>query len=441
MQHDMIGIGFSRRRAHLLLGLVFAFSAVPRSQAIDIVLDYTLDERNAGWFGGSPEGLARRAAVDSAASFLSAIITNDDWNSLSSLNQNISLSDVASSSLKDLDGNVVQGSSDSDGEGYAYTFSTTNRSSVAENEYIIYVGAFEFDSGTSAHAKGGWSSSGSSRNSAGAAGTEFNTWGGRIYFDTGDDWYTGQNPGVNPVDDYGVQDPDKTPSSDISTDNWDWSTGSDSWKGFDLRSRDSSVSGQADLYAVGMHEIMHAMGATSGNIASFLDVQGGNANGSNVVAEFGGPVPLSSTGGHFASNTQASVWDSDDIISETLLDPSSTNGDRKYLTKLDAALLRDLGYDVLTTLTSVNYAAADFDQDGDVDDVDLSTWISGYGLEVTGDANDDGYTAGADWLIWQVEFDQHTGNLKAVAALPEPSSLLLVVLVLIQTLKVRCRAN
>ncbi|MEM8947099.1 MAG: hypothetical protein AAGD11_18140 [Planctomycetota bacterium] len=410
--------------------LICGVASVPQTSAIEVVLDYTLDEQNSNWFSDSPAGQARRASLDAAAAFLSAIITNDDWNSLSSLNQNISFTDIAASSLQDLDGNTVLGSPESDGEGFAYSFPTSNRSSLAANEYVIYVGAFEFDSGTSAQAKGGWSSSGSSRNAAGAAGSEFNTWGGRIYFDTGRPWYTGQNPGVDPTDDYGVQDPNKTPTTDIQSDNWDWSTSSNTWKGFDLRSIDSSASGMADLYGVGLHEIMHALGTTSSNISSFANVANGFANGANVVAEFGGPVPLSSTGGHFDSNVQGTVWDSDGIISEALLDPNSTSGDRKYLTRLDAALLRDLGYDVLSTLASEPLSPADFDEDGDVDGNDLATWTGGYGIDSTGDADEDGETSGSDLLIWQREFQQQVAGSLALAV-PEPSSTTLCLLLLV----------
>lgn len=400
-----------------LLLFAFSLSGSGALQAIDIVLDFSLDDQNAGWFSGTSEGLARRAALDSAAAFWSAVITNDDWNSLSSLDQTISFSDVAASSWYDLDGNLVQGEPDSDGLGYSYSFETSNRSGVGANEYIIYVGAFEFDPGTSAHAKGGWSSSGSSRNAAGVAGTEFNTWGGRIYFDMGQSWYTGQNPGVDPTDDYGIQDPNKTPTTDIQTDNWDWSTGSDTWKGFDLRSVDASASGKADLYAVGLHEMMHALGATSSNINSFLDVMDGNAHGANVVAEFGGPVPLSSTGGHFASDVQSEVWDSDGIISEALLDPNSTNGARKYATKLDVALLRDLGYDVVASLSTS--LAGDFDQDDDVDGADFLQWqLGGSPDPLSMD----------DLAQWQSAYHATSESLRASIAVPEPQAALLAAL-------------
>ena len=380
---------------------------------------------NEGWFSGSPEGLARRASVDTAASFLSAILTNDDWNAVSIFNKDLSFTDIAASTLNDLNGNPVAGTPESDGQGYNYNFDITNLSTVNANEYVIYVGAFEFDPGTSSHAKAGWDSS-NRRNTAGSAGDEFNTWGGKMYFDTGDTWYTGQNPGTDPTDDYGIQDPNKSPTTDITTDNWDWHTSSLVWKGFDLTSIDFAASGRSDLYATALHEMMHALGATSSNMSSYVGVVNNELVGANVVAEYGGPVPKKSSSGHFDNSVQSEVWNSDGIISEVTLDPNSTNGRRKYLTKLDAALLRDLGYQVLSELETVVYDPADFDTDGDVDEQDLLLWQSNFG-GAGSDADDDGDTDGADFLAWQ---RQWTGDLSMIAAssqtVPEPSTTLLL---------------
>jgi hypothetical protein len=47
----------------ILIAVVFviAIGVGPAASAIDIVLDYSLDDSNEGWFSGSPEGLARRS--------------------------------------------------------------------------------------------------------------------------------------------------------------------------------------------------------------------------------------------------------------------------------------------------------------------------------------------------------------------------------------------
>jgi hypothetical protein len=77
-----------------------------------------------------------------------------------------------------------------------------------------------------------------------------------------------------------------------------------------------------------------------------------------------------------------------------------------------------------------NPDAADFDEDGDVDEADLYAWQNGYGITGTaehhqGDADGDMEVDGTDFLTWQIQL---TGNLSLQAvsiAVPEPGSLLL----------------
>ncbi|TWT33939.1 hypothetical protein KOR34_37750 [Posidoniimonas corsicana] len=408
------------RRALLVCWACCAAAPHPAS-GITITLDFTLDAVNDNWFDpATPAGLARRASVESAAGFLTGVIQNSDWEPLGSLNESLTFTDIAAPTIKNLNGETLIGDPESDGVGYSYTTSandvdTTNRASVAANEYVVYVGAFAFDSGTTSNAKASWDSA-DRRNDAGRAGAEFNTWGGKVYFNTAKDWYTGQNPGVDPTDDYGVQDPDKSPAFDSSSDNWDWSTSSDSWKGFDLRSVDPTATGMTDLYATALHELMHALGATSSTIEDYVGVDGsGDFTGPNLLSVYGGPVP--GDGGHFAQNTQSAVWGSDGIISETVLDPNSLAGVRKYFTDLDAALLRDLGYDVLDVFPP-SLIAGDYTQDGLVDAADYSVWRDNLG---TGFAAADGDNSGTvdegDYLVWRNNF---SAGVSAMTDAPEP---------------------
>lgn len=399
----------------IALAVVLVIAAVSPAIAINVVLDYTLDEYNENWFGGTPEALARRASVDAAASFLSAIITNDDWNAISIPNENLTFEDVAASTIYDLEGNLIGGVLDGDGQGYFYDIDVSNRSSVAANEYVIYIGAFQYDSGTTAHAKASWDSS-DRRNSAGFAGVEFNTWGGKVYFDSGEQWYTGQNPGTDPADDYGIQDPNKIPLTDITTDNWDWSPGSQSWKGFDLRSVDNAAIGRFDLYAVALHEMIHALGATTSIIEDYVTTNaGGDFTGEHLMAEYDGPVP--GDGGHFAEDTQSIVWDSLDIVSEVTLDPNSLRGNRKYLTRLDAALLRDLGYEVSDTLSEPRLDG-DFNGDDTVDAADYVVWRIGLDTKYTPD----------DYNLWRENFGKSGSGSLSIASVPEPAGALLFLL-------------
>ncbi|MCH7753056.1 MAG: S8 family serine peptidase, partial [Planctomycetes bacterium] len=79
----------------------------------------------------------------------------------------------------------------------------------------------------------------------------------------------------------------------------------------------------------------------------------------------------------------------------------------------------------------VVFAGADFDEDGDVDEVDLGLWEAGYGLtgsaaHIDGDANDDMNVDGADFLEWQKQYTGSLSPLSSSAAVPEPTSLALV---------------
>lgn len=411
----------ARLAAAALIAAYVVCGSAPEAAALEITLDYTLDALNENWFGDSAAGQARRAAVDAAAAFLSAIITNDDWAPVAGLSETIGLSDIAASSITDLTGAPLAGAGESDGEGYAYSIPAANRSSVAANEYVVYVSAFAFDDGASAHAKGSWSGS-TRRNAAGQSGAEFNTWGGYVFFDSGNDWYAGLNPGVDPTDDYGFQDPDKTPSTDVSHDNWDWSTASDSWKGFQLSTVDPTVGSRSDLYGTALHELLHALGATTSVIENYVGVDGsGDFIGENVVGVYGGPVP--GNGGHFAANVQSNAWDSGDIVSEALLDPNSTSGVRKYLTQLDAALLRDLGYDVLSA-----FDPADFDRNGAVEGADLAAWQREFGGAGAADADGTGVVSGGDFLIWQRALPTAVSSLAPSATIPEPTTIALSLL-------------
>ena len=49
--------------------------------------------------------------------------------------------------------------------------------------------------------------------------------------------------------------------------------------------------------------------------------------------------------------------------------------------------------------------SADFNRDGTVDKADLHQWVDALGVDASGDANADGVSDGADFLIWQQQFN------------------------------------
>lgn len=72
------------------------------------------------------------------------------------------------------------------------------------------------------------------------------------------------------------------------------------------------------------------------------------------------------------------------------------------------------------------FLEADFNQDTNVDGTDLAIWEGAYGSTDAGDANSDGRSDGLDFLVWQRQSGQSTALTSAIAAVPEPSALVLV---------------
>ena len=83
--------------------------------------------------------------------------------------------------------------------------------------------------------------------------------------------------------------------------------------------------------------------------------------------------------------------------------------------------------------------AADFDFDVDVDVDDFIRWQMEFGVDDGADADGDGDSDGDDFVIWQTEFGSGSGS--ASAAVPEPSSWLLLAVGLALFLTERTRPH
>lgn len=71
--------------------------------------------------------------------------------------------------------------------------------------------------------------------------------------------------------------------------------------------------------------------------------------------------------------------------------------------------------------------SADFNNDGSVNGLDLPFWQGAYGSTSLGDADGDSDSDGQDFLTWQRQYG--LGTLRAVASVPEPTTLLQLMLV------------
>jgi endonuclease/exonuclease/phosphatase family metal-dependent hydrolase len=81
------------------------------------------------------------------------------------------------------------------------------------------------------------------------------------------------------------------------------------------------------------------------------------------------------------------------------------------------------------TVLGPSFLAADFNQDGSVNNTDLMAWRGGFGTGTTkaaGDADADGDVDGADFLVWQRQLGLSPSQLAANGSVPEPGSAALV---------------
>jgi hypothetical protein len=109
------------------------------------------------------------------------------------------------------------------------------------------------------------------------------------------------------------------------------------------------VVGQSDLYSVAVHELLHGIGFGIGQ--TWDDhVDGLDWTGEAVIELLGtGADVLSAGQDHIAEGLTGmplvdGVWQVG-VSQEALMDPSLTSGTRKYITDLDLAFLRDMGWE------------------------------------------------------------------------------------------------
>lgn len=201
----------------------------------------------------------------------------------------------------------------------------------------------------------------------------------------------------------------------------------------------SVVGNKRDLYSVALHEMLHAIGVGASETWNELIVGNGTAwSGAEVFAETGvtNNMVVKSSGSdsdyadHIAyGKSGRNIYTG--ATQEAVMDPDLTNGSRKYLTTLDLAFLRDLGY---TTITPEFGLPGDFNDDGLVDMADYVVWRNNLGsaneaaLHYNGNG---GGIAAADYTLWKNNFGVSQGALSSQfspAAVPEPAALSLAAL-------------
>ena len=180
---------------------------------------------------------------------------------------------------------------------------------VNADEIVVYVGGQDLGDGElGLGGPGGFSASGSQdwfdtirqRGESGVASNDdFAPWGGTVSFSTEANWHFGET------------------TTDLGR-------------------------GEFDFRSVAFHEIYHVLGfGTSASWSARVDANNATFTGAASVAEYDGTgdVPLFGDLAHFAEGAT-------DNGQELALDPTITDGTRKFPTDLDNAALTDIGWEV-----------------------------------------------------------------------------------------------
>jgi hypothetical protein len=183
------------------------------------------------------------------------------------------------------------------------------------------------------------------------------------------------------------------------------------------------LAGETDFYSVAIHELGHAIGfgeqIENGTSVWESLLSGTTFSGSNAkVLNSGNNVPLAAGLAHWAAGTGSVVYGSS-TAQEASMDPDLLDGTRKRFTALDAAALKDIGWE-LTTPPGV---PGDYNNNGKVDAADYVLWRNGGPL--ANEVSTLGVVNAADYTAWRARFGNTSGSGSGAiildGAVPEPT--------------------
>jgi hypothetical protein len=371
--------------------------AVPAS-AINIVIDYTYDTNN--FFGnGNPQGatagMQAKAALEAAAGYYSSIL-NDTFSA-------ITIPPPYHSTRPGSTGVVSWLFEEHFQHPTTGVPVVVSNPTVAADAYVVYVGARSL-SGITA----GIGGIGGYQRGNQLSGTNSFTQADEANLDTIDANF------FNSVDTRGEPTGFSRWGGAISFD----SDASPQWH----FNHTTSASGNVrDFYSVAIHELGHTLGFGVTSEWNAL-VSGSFFDGGNAKLQNGGsPVPLSPDVGHWANGTMSVVY-GDSIAQEAAMDPDLQNGARKRLTALDAAALKDIGWEVIAPPPPTGIDG-DYNDNDIVDAADYVVWRErlNQSVMIPNDASPGSVTV-ADYSVWRNNFGRVPGSGSAVAlsAVTEP---------------------
>ncbi len=303
-------------RTVLLTCLLLVTQAV---YSVQITIDYSRDGSSL-FDENSADGMLARAAVEAAADNISSLLTDtldpiskpDDFQNAFSTHTwdySLSFNDPASNSPVEI-----------------------MNTPIAQDEILVFVGGFAFTGNTVANGSAG--------------GADFTV-------DDGTNLFANfERDQINATTD-ALVDSLATRGEEEGFARWGGSVIFGSGQAWHLDHIAPVTSGEFDLYSVAMHELFHVLGFGAAEEWHALR-QESEFIGESSVAEFGGPVPLySADNGHWQEGITSPVFEDGSNPSppnasvaeqETLMDPSISRGERKEITRLDAAGLEDIGW-------------------------------------------------------------------------------------------------